>query len=310
MRSSSTTEELDCSAPIGAHLGDLADRRAGVAELDACRPRSRRRRRRPSAARARARSPASAIASSPSRSDQLVQLVRPRVERRPRGSRARTSSTGTVSSTLRVGDVLGLGAEPALLGEVSCLHLAPPPRPRVPRAGTSRSRAAPASAGRAARRCAGSACGRTSRPGGGPRRRDRSSSTGCALRATLCTHSTTSSACLRTWAKILWFDVRQRLVAAQAEHGVLLAQRDEPPQPAQQRRRRAQLGLDVHGLVAVDRVHQRRRVELREVGAAEAAVAVAGPLHRRAHAVAVAEVDVVAHARSRRRSRGSASPAG
>ena len=57
----------------------------------------------------------------------------------------------------------------------------------------------------------------------------------------------------------------------------------------------AQLRLDVDGLVAVDGVHQRRRVELREVGAREAAVAVARPLHRRAHAVAVAEEDVVAH---------------
>ena len=87
----------------------------------------------------------------------------------------------------------------------------------------------------------------------------------------------------------------QRLVGPEPEHGVLLAQRDEAPQPAQQAVRRAHLGLDVDGLEAVDRVHQRRRVELGEVGAREAAVAVRRPLHRRAHAVAVAEVDVVAH---------------
>ena len=87
----------------------------------------------------------------------------------------------------------------------------------------------------------------------------------------------------------------ERLVGAEPEHRMLLAQRDEAPHPAQQARRRAQLGLDVDRLEAVDRVHQRRRVELREVRAREAAVAVAGPLHRRAHAVAVAEVDVVAH---------------
>ena len=39
-----------------------------------------------------------------------------------------------------------------------------------------------------------------------------------------------------------------------------------------------------------------RQEELLRVGAREAGVAVAAPLHRRAHAVAVAEVDVVAHA--------------
>ena len=80
-----------------------------------------------------------------------------------------------------------------------------------------------------------------------------------------------------------------------AKTGCCLAQRDEAVHPAQQRGRRAQLRLDVDRLVAVDRVHQRRQVELREVGAREAAVAVARPLHRRADAVAVAEVDVVAH---------------
>ena len=88
----------------------------------------------------------------------------------------------------------------------------------------------------------------------------------------------------------------KRLVAAEAEHGMLLAQRDEAGDPAQERRRRAQLRFDVHRLVAVDRVHQRLEVELRPVGVREARVAVARPLHRRAHAVPVAEVDVVAHA--------------
>src|SRR5204862_3428436 len=59
----------------------------------------------------------------------------------------------------------------------------------------------------------------------------------------------------------------ERLVAAEAEHRVLLAQRDEAVEPAQQGRGGAELRLDVHSLEAVDRVHQRRRVELREVGA-------------------------------------------
>src|SRR5215475_4950899 len=88
----------------------------------------------------------------------------------------------------------------------------------------------------------------------------------------------------------------ERLVRAEAEDGVLLAERDEALQPAQDRVRRPQLRLDVDGLEPVDRVHQRLEVELSPVGAREACVAVAGPLHRCAHAVAVAEVHVVAHA--------------
>ena len=55
------------------------------------------------------------------------------------------------------------------------------------------------------------------------------------------------------------------------------------------------LRLDVARLVAVHRVHERWQVELGEVGATEACVAVGAPLHRGADAVAVAEVDVVAH---------------
>ena len=55
------------------------------------------------------------------------------------------------------------------------------------------------------------------------------------------------------------------------------------------------LRLHVHRLVAVDRVHDRRQHEARRLGAREAAVAIERPLHRRAHPVAVAEIDVVAH---------------
>src|SRR5205823_5736887 len=39
-----------------------------------------------------------------------------------------------------------------------------------------------------------------------------------------------------------------------------------------------------------------RQKKTRRIGLAEPAVAVGRPLHRRAHAVAVAEIDVVAHA--------------
>ncbi len=58
----------------------------------------------------------------------------------------------------------------------------------------------------------------------------------------------------------------------------------------------ARLRFDVHRLVAVERVHDGRQRERRGIGAREAAVAVGRPLHRRAHAVAVAEADIVAHA--------------
>ena len=70
----------------------------------------------------------------------------------------------------------------------------------------------------------------------------------------------------------------------------------------------ALLRLDVDRLVAVDRVHDRRQVELLRIGAGEAAVAVGRPLHRRAHAVAVAEIDSCRPCRSRRRSRSTGVP--
>ena len=87
----------------------------------------------------------------------------------------------------------------------------------------------------------------------------------------------------------------ERLVAADPEDRMLLAERDEPLEPAEQRRRRAELRLDVDRLEPEDGIHERREVELREVGAREAPVPVAGPLHRRPDPVPVAEVDVVAH---------------
>src|SRR6266545_5231110 len=49
----------------------------------------------------------------------------------------------------------------------------------------------------------------------------------------------------------------ERLVAAEPEDGVLLAELDEAAQPAEERRRGAQLRLAIYGLVAVHRIHQR-----------------------------------------------------
>src|SRR5205085_2592205 len=84
--------------------------------------------------------------------------------------------------------------------------------------------------------------------------------------------------------------------APAAERLVPLPQRDQPLHPPQQRTRVVLLGLDVDRLVVVLRVDDDRQVQLLRVGPAEPGVAVAAPLHRGADAVAVAEVDVVAHA--------------
>ena len=59
----------------------------------------------------------------------------------------------------------------------------------------------------------------------------------------------------------------QELDRAAAERPMLLAQRDHPAHPVQQRERRSLLRLDVHRLVAVDRIHDQRRVEPRRIGA-------------------------------------------
>ena len=77
---------------------------------------------------------------------------------------------------------------------------------------------------------------------------------------------------------------------------MLFAQADEPLHPAEERERRPLLRFDVDGVEAIDRVGDEWSVEPRRIGARESAVAIPGPLHRRADAVAVAEIDVVAHA--------------
>ena len=92
---------------------------------------------------------------------------------------------------------------------------------------------------------------------------------------------------------VLGVQEAQRAAAEDLEE---LAQGDHVARPVQQRGLIAELGLDVDHLVAVDGVHDDREVEARGIAAREAGVAVGVPLHRRAYAVAVAEVDVVAHA--------------
>ncbi len=86
------------------------------------------------------------------------------------------------------------------------------------------------------------------------------------------------------------------LEGAAAEGGVLLAHRYQAPHPVEQRRRVVDLALRIDRLIAVDRIHDHRQIELLRVRPREAGIEVGRPLHRRAHAVAVAEIIVVAHA--------------
>ncbi len=66
--------------------------------------------------------------------------------------------------------------------------------------------------------------------------------------------------------------------------------------PVKQRGLVGELGFDVDRLVAVNGVHYNGEVELFRHCSGEAGVAIGVPLHGGADAVAVAQVDVVAHA--------------
>ena len=90
----------------------------------------------------------------------------------------------------------------------------------------------------------------------------------------------------------------RRLMTLQAKTARVVRdgrERYHPLHPVEQRERRAFLRFDVDGREAVDRIADHRCVEPCRVGSRKAAVAIAGPLHRRSDAVAIAEVDVVAH---------------
>jgi hypothetical protein len=89
---------------------------------------------------------------------------------------------------------------------------------------------------------------------------------------------------------------QEDLERATPEGLVALAQRDEPLHPPQQRIGVVVLRLDVDRLRVVLGVDDDREVQALRVGVGEAGVPVAVPLHRRAHRIAVTEVDVVAHA--------------
>ena len=88
----------------------------------------------------------------------------------------------------------------------------------------------------------------------------------------------------------------QEVLRATAESPVPLAHRQHPPGPVQQRVLVRRLRLHINRGETVDRVHHRRQHQIGRIGARKSAVAVRRPLHRRAHPVAVAQMDVVAHA--------------
>ena len=70
---------------------------------------------------------------------------------------------------------------------------------------------------------------------------------------------------------------------------------DQAPRPVQERRRVPLLRLDIDGLIAVHGVRDERQPQALGIGGRKAGVEAAVPLHRRAHAVPIAQVDVVAH---------------
>ena len=76
----------------------------------------------------------------------------------------------------------------------------------------------------------------------------------------------------------------------------LLALLDQPLGEPQQRMRIVLLRLDVDGFVVILGIDVDRQIQPLRIGARESGIAVRAPLHGRAHAVAVAQKDVVAHA--------------
>ncbi len=87
----------------------------------------------------------------------------------------------------------------------------------------------------------------------------------------------------------------QDLQSAAPERLTRPAHRDHSLHPVQKRGWLALLRFHVHCFVAVNWVHNRWQVEPLWVGPGKAGVAVRAPLHWGPHAVAIAEIDVVAH---------------
>ena len=221
-------------------------------------------------------------------------------------------------------DLARFGGEPALAGQVlgqRLLELRPAPplehaRPAVgaadrgrrrrrvarPRLGyvqrePEEARAGRASAGTAARpTAAGTRCARTARPAPGRPDARRSSSTYWANRDRFATTRIRSSSYSRTKASTLRFSgCRNSIAPRRRPCGACAGAISRFIHHS------SELGCcccasTLTALVVVLGVDDHRQVQPLRVGPREAGVAVGAPLHRRAHAVAVAEVDVVAHA--------------
>src|SRR5262249_40766912 len=79
------------------------------------------------------------------------------------------------------------------------------------------------------------------------------------------------------------------------ERMMLAAHPEHAAHPVEQGMRIAALRLDVYGLEAVKRVHDGGKHQRGGIGARKSTVAIRRPLHRRAHAVAITEMDIVPH---------------
>ena len=87
----------------------------------------------------------------------------------------------------------------------------------------------------------------------------------------------------------------EELDAAAAEDVEQLAQANQVAHPMQERRGVVLLSLDVHGPVPVDGIGNHRAIQPFGRGGRKSGVVGCAPLHRRAHAVTIAELDVVSH---------------
>ena len=94
---------------------------------------------------------------------------------------------------------------------------------------------------------------------------------------------------------VRWIKKAQR---APPERHMRTPHRDDPPHPRQKARWARELRFDIDGAETINRVLNRGQEELGRVGPGEAPIPVARPLHRRAYAVPIAEIDIVAHADS------------
>ena len=88
----------------------------------------------------------------------------------------------------------------------------------------------------------------------------------------------------------------QKFERSPAQSFELLALLDQVLGPPQQRVRIVLLAFHIDGFVMIRRVDGDGHVKLLRIGARETGIAIGAPLHGRAHAVAIAQIDVVAHA--------------